>query len=115
MYGMEKNPVIKTSSRDSMLVKACNFAVEQRRKELKQMKNEILYSKVLNEWKSYTQLSLSEVTELQKIDTELKIIDNIMIRTQQVFQKMGGQIKMEIRRSDIPVEYYESLNEVDEN
>lgn len=109
---------MKAEIKDSILVKACNMAVDQRRTELNTRKLELIkFSPEMEpnpklQWKSYSQLCPHEIVELAKIETELQIIDHLMIKTQQIFQKLGGQIKVEIRRSDIPDEYYDSLNEV---
>ena len=115
-------PQNKKINRDSLLVEATNRAVDQRRKELEDRKLELITFKDIvlddngkfkTQRKTYSQLCPHEVIELAKIETELQIIENLMIKTQHIFQKMGGQIKVEIRRSDVPDEYYESLNEVE--
>lgn len=51
---------------------------------------------------------------MAEIEKEEGIIDRLMIRTQQNFQKLGGQVKVEIRQSNIPAEYYESLQDAPE-
>ncbi len=113
----------KTVSRDSLLVLATQNAVTERRNELEARKLELIkFSGSLaqgmsedSKWKSYSQICPHEVIELAEIEKELQIIDSLMIRTQKNFEKLGGQIKIEIRQSNIPDEVYESLREVVEN
>lgn len=107
-------------SRDSLLVQATQTAVDLRRSELKTRKLELIkfqgnMAKGMGQdevWKSYSQLCPHEIIELAEIEKELQIIDRLMIKTQKEFEKLGGVVEIEIRRSDVPASYYESLKKV---
>jgi len=107
------------TQRDSNLVIAAQEAVTERRKELNDRKLELIkfqgsMAKMMKRdelWKSYSQLCPHEIIELAEIEKEEQIIERLMIRTQKHFEALGEKITIEIRRSDVPDKFYESLKD----
>ena len=110
-------------TRNDLLVVATQNAVTLRRNELNKRKLELIkftgnMAHGLSEdekWKSYSQICSHEIIELAAIEKELSIIENLMIKTQKEFQKLGGQIRIEIRRSDISDETYKKMPVIEKN
>lgn len=87
---------------NKLLVLATKTAITERRKELNDRLGELSYNTILKEWKTVSSTTKHEIEEIAQIKNELSIIDSLMIRTQKLYQKYGGKIEIQIRRSDKP-------------
>jgi len=83
--------------RQAKLAVACQNAVTIRREQLNKQHHDIEYDENSKEWRTLAQLTTREIIEIGKIRTELQIIDNLMIKTQHEFKKLGGIVDIEIR------------------
>jgi len=77
------------------LAKSAEIAIEKRRQQLRKEKNNLFEIEILGEIEERTArtFSKSDIQRLLEIQTELQIIDNLMIMTQREFEKMGHKIK----------------------
>ena len=96
---------MKQALYDHLLVTATTDAVEERRAELKEKKDSIIKFSELQiaqfelskdeEWKTIGQITPHELIELGEIEKELRIIENLMIKTNQKFTLAKSKRKSE--------------------
>lgn len=87
---------------DRRLRMATELAVKERRAEIYAELYKLEYSEILEEWRTPSAMTLADLKRVTELKIEAQIIDNLMIRTQKFFQKLGGEITIEIRHSNEP-------------
>tara|TARA_R110000822_G_scaffold23970_6_gene73453 strand:- start:293 stop:652 length:360 start_codon:yes stop_codon:yes gene_type:complete len=86
--------------KDRKLRMATELAVKERRSQLADLERKICYSDILEEWVHASNITTSQARELAEIKKEKMIIENLMIRTNKFYEKLGGKTEYVIQRSD---------------